>query len=48
LELQKEFQLIKKSEAYKTINGIGDWDEYFADTKEKLTEQINELENGKL
>jgi curved DNA-binding protein CbpA len=47
-ELQKELQLIKESEAYKTINGIGDWDEYFADTKEKLTEQINELENGKL
>jgi hypothetical protein len=47
-ELEKEMQLIKESEAYKTINGIGDWDEYFADTREKLTEQINELENGKL
>jgi hypothetical protein len=45
LELQKEFQLIKKSEAYKTINDIGDWNEYFAVKKGKLTEPINELED---
>ncbi len=44
-ELQQEMQLIKESDAYKTISGIDDWDEYFASTKEKLTQQINELEN---
>jgi hypothetical protein len=47
-ELQQEMQLIKESDAFKTISGIDDWDEYFASTKEKLTQQINELENGKL
>ena len=47
-ELQQEMQSIKESDAYKTISGIDDWDEYFASTKEKLTQQINELENRKL
>ena len=47
-ELQHQMQLIKESDAYKTISGIEDWDEYFASTKEKLGRQINELETGKL
>ena len=47
-ELQQQMQLIKESEAYKTISSIEDWDIYFANTKEKLAEQIQELENGNL
>ncbi len=47
-ELQEQLQLIKESDAFKTINGIDDWDIYFVTTKEKLAEQIQELENGKL
>jgi hypothetical protein len=48
MELTAQLQLIKESDAYKTITGIEDWDEYFVNTKEKLSEQIQELENGKL
>jgi hypothetical protein len=44
-ELQEQLQLIKESDTYKTISGINDWDAYFANTKEKLAEQIHELEN---
>ena len=46
-ELQQQMQLIKESDAYKTISSIDDWDEYFATTREKLIEQVNELEDGK-
>jgi hypothetical protein len=47
-ELQQQMHLIKESDAYKTISGIDDWDAYFANTKEKLAEQIHELGSGKL
>jgi hypothetical protein len=46
-ESQQEMQLIKESDAYKTISSIKDWDEYFSETKRKLQLQINELEDGK-
>jgi hypothetical protein len=46
-ELQQEMQLIKESDAYKTISSINDWDEYFIITKDKLLVQINEFEDGK-
>ena len=45
-ELQQQMQLIKESDAYKTINAIKDWDDYFKETKEKLENQAKELENG--
>lgn len=47
-ELQQQMQLIKESDAFKTINSLDDWDIYFINTKEKLAEQIQELEDGKL
>ncbi len=45
-ELQQEMQIIKESDAYKTINSIKDWDAYFKETKEKLENQAKELEDG--
>jgi hypothetical protein len=39
-------ELIKESDAYKTIISIKDWDAYFKETKEKLENQAKELENG--
>jgi len=45
-ELQQEMQLIKESNAYKTISRIDDWDIYFKETKEKLEEQAKELSHG--
>ena len=46
-ELKEQCRAILESEAYKTIIDIGDWDTYFEYSKQKLTEQINEFENGK-
>ena len=43
-ELNKTIDSIKESEAFKTINSISDWDEYFAKTKQQLKEQLNKLE----
>ncbi|HEY8658437.1 MAG TPA: J domain-containing protein [Hanamia sp.] len=45
-ELQQQMQLIKESDAYKTISSIKDWDAYFKETKEKLENQAKELEDG--
>jgi hypothetical protein len=45
-ELMQQVELIKASDAYKTISGIKDWDVYFKETKEKLENQAKELENG--
>lgn len=38
---------IKTSDTFEKITTINDWDEYFAQTKQQLQEQLNELENGK-
>ena len=46
-ELNKTIEEIKESEAFKTIKSISDWDEYFAKTKEKLKEQLTQLEHGR-
>ncbi|HET7117449.1 MAG TPA: DnaJ domain-containing protein [Hanamia sp.] len=46
-ELQQEMQMIKESDAYKTISSIKDWDEYFKETKQKLENQAKELEDGR-
>ncbi len=46
-ELQHQMQLIKESDAYKTISCIKDWNIYFKETKENLESQVKELENGK-
>jgi len=40
-ELYQQVELIKESDAYKTIIGIKDWDAYFKETKEKLEQQLN-------
>ena len=45
-ELRKQVGEIKESEAFKTVNSISDWDNYFKQAKEKLTEQVKGLENG--
>jgi hypothetical protein len=45
-ELFQQVELIKESDAYKTIISIKDWDAYFKETKEKLENQAKELENG--
>jgi len=46
-ELRQEMQLIKESDAYKTISQIKNWDVYFKETKEKLENQAKELEDGR-
>jgi hypothetical protein len=45
-ELLQQVELIKVSDAYKTISTIKDWDVYFKETKEKLENQAKELEDG--
>ena len=45
-ELRKQVGEIKESEAFKTVNSLSDWDNYFKQAKEKLTEQVKGLENG--
>ena len=45
-ELLQQIELIKKSDAYKTISSIKDWDTYFKETKEKFENQAKELEDG--
>ncbi|MEO7308951.1 MAG: J domain-containing protein [Chitinophagaceae bacterium] len=37
---------IKTSETFITVSSIEDWDIYFAETKQQLQQQLNELENG--
>lgn len=44
-ELENEILTIKQSEAYKTISSIADWNNYFAETKEKLAKELEELKN---
>ncbi len=46
-EIQKQVQVIKESDTYKTVSSIVNWDEYFADTKKRLQLQLNDLEVGK-
>jgi hypothetical protein len=38
---------IKMSNTFITINAIANWDDYFAQTKKQLEEQLNQLQNGK-
>lgn len=42
--IEKEIFEMKESEAYATIIDIEDWDQYFANTKEQLIEEIDRLE----
>lgn len=46
-QLKEQLQAIKESDTYKTISSIDNWDEYFANAKQKLRLQLDELENGK-
>ncbi len=44
-DLQHELITLKKSEPYQTIKSIDNWDEYFLETKEKLSQELKTLEN---
>lgn len=46
-ELKKQVQVIKESEAFTTVISISDWDDYFKETKQKLAEQVKEIENAR-
>lgn len=46
-ELKDQVQVIKESEAFTTVSNINDWDTYFKEIKQKLAEQIKELEDGR-
>ena len=46
-ELKKEIIIIKESEAFTTISGIDNWEDYFRENKRKLANQLKELEDGK-
>lgn len=41
--LKTEIQTIKKSDTYKQINAIEDWDEYFNQIKKQLKQELKEL-----
>ena len=43
-QIETEIFEIKDSEAYQTISEINDWDGYFEQTKEQLTNEIAKLE----
>ncbi len=46
-ELKEQLQVIKESEAFTTVSNISNWDTYFKETKQKLAEQVKELEDGR-
>ena len=46
-ELNEEIIIIKTSDTFEKIINIKDWDEYFAQTKQQLHEQLNQLESGR-
>jgi hypothetical protein len=46
-ELKEQVLVIKESEAFMTISSISDWDTYFKEAKQKLAEQVKELENAR-
>ncbi len=43
-QLEQEIITIKDSEEYATISAIADWDDYFAQTKAQLIDEIDNLE----
>ena len=46
-ELKEQVQSIKESEAFTTVSNISDWDAYFKETRQTLTEQVKELEDAR-
>lgn len=46
-ELRGQVQSIKESEAFTTVSSISDWDSYFQETRQKLAEQVKELEDAR-
>lgn len=44
-DLNNAISTIKTSEPFEKITNIKDWDEYFAQTKQQLQEQLNQLED---
>lgn len=44
-EIKKEIFKLESSEAYRTITIIDDWDKYFLETKQKLSEKFETLNN---
>lgn len=45
-ELKEQVQAIKESDTYKTVSIIDNLDDYFAQAKQKLQLQLNDLESG--
>ena len=45
-ELKGHVQIIRESEAFTTVRNISDWDAYFKETRQKLAEQVKELEDA--
>lgn len=45
-DLNYAISTIKTSDTFEKITNIKDWDVYFAQTKQQLQEQLNQLENG--
>ncbi len=43
-QLEEEIITIKESDEYITVSNIDDWDEYFAQTKEQLIDEIDTME----
>ena len=46
-ELKEQVLVIKESEAFTTISSINDWETYFNEAKQKLAEQLIELESAR-
>ena len=44
-DLNNAISTIKTSDTFEKITNIKDWNEYFANTKQQLQEQLNQLEN---
>jgi len=46
-ELSGDIAAIKTSDTFVKINSLKNWDEYFANTKQQLQEQLNQLNHGR-
>jgi hypothetical protein len=47
INLMDQVQVIKESETFGTITNIENWDTYFNETKQKLADQVKDLENAR-
>ena len=44
--IQSEMENLQQSEAYKTVIGLEDWDQYFSDIKQKLQTEVDAIESS--